>query len=89
MFTVIDQLPEPVKQKLESSWAHTFYHDYFCRLDKTIFSGLYSTKQSRPNTPVNILVGCETLKSGFGLSDERLYNQFLFDLQFRYAFKAA
>jgi len=62
-----------------------FYHDYFCRLDETIFSGLYSTKKSRPNTPVNILVGFETLKSGFGLSDERLYHQFLFDLQFRYA----
>ena len=34
---------------------------------------------------MNILVGFETLKSGFGWSDEELYNHFLFDLQVRYA----
>ncbi len=31
------------------------------------------------------MVGFETLKSGFGWSDEELYNHFLFDLQVRYA----
>jgi hypothetical protein len=79
MFTVIDQLSESVKRQLENSWAHVFYQEYFCRLDETVFSFLYSNKKSRPNTPVNILVGFETLKSGFGLSDEKLYNYFLFD----------
>lgn len=85
MFTVVDQLPEAVKQNLETSWAHVFYHEYFCRLDETVFSVLYSKKKSRPNTPINILVGFETLKAGFGLSDERLYDHFMFDLKFRYA----
>lgn len=85
MFTVIDQLSKSARRQLESSWAHIFYHEYFCRLDETVFAVLYSTKKSRPNTPINLLVGFETLKSGFGISDEKLYNHFLFDLQFRYA----
>jgi hypothetical protein len=34
---------------------------------------------------VNVLVGLETLKSGFGWSDEELYDHFLYDLQVRYA----
>ncbi len=70
---------------MEKSWAKTFYDEYFCKIDEKVFSVLYSDKNSRPNTPVNILVGFETLKSGFGWSDEELYNHFLFDLQVRYA----
>jgi len=85
MFTAVDQLPETAKKNLEKSWAQVFYHEYFCKLDESVFSVLYSEKKSRPNTPINILVGFETLKSGFGLSDERLYDHFMFDLKFRYA----
>ena len=85
MFTAVDQLPKSALQKLKNSWAQVFYDEYFCRLDETVFFPLYSEKKSRPNTPVNLLVGFETLKSGFGLSDERLYEHFLFDLKFRYA----
>ena len=85
MFTVVDQLSETARKHLEESWAHGFYHEYFCKLDESVFSVLYSEKFSRPNTPINILVGFETLKSGFGLSDERLYEQFLFNLKFRFA----
>jgi len=85
MFTAVDQLPETARKLLEKSWAKTFYDEYFCKIDEKVFSVLYSDKNSRPNTPVNILVGFETLKSGFGWSDEELYNHFLFDLQVRYA----
>ncbi|MDW8325907.1 MAG: transposase [Anaerolineales bacterium] len=35
--------------------------------------------------PVNVLVGLEALKSGFGRSDAELYEQFLYNLQVRYA----
>lgn len=84
-FTLIDQLPDKMKKRLEKSWAHVFYHEYFCLLDESGFSKLYSKKKSRPNIPVNILVGFETLKCGFGMSDEDLYEQFLFNLQYRYA----
>ena len=85
MFTAVDQLPRTARKLLENSWAQIFYDEYFCRIDEKVFSVLYSNKKSRPNTPVNILMGFETLKSGFGWSDEELYNHFLFDLQVRYA----
>jgi hypothetical protein len=35
--------------------------------------------------PINILVGAEILKAGFGWSDEELYDQIQFNLQVRYA----
>jgi len=85
LFTAVDYLPRTARKRLESSWASVFYEEFFSRLDEEVFSVLYSEKKSRPNTPVNILVGFETLKSGFGWSDEELYNHFLFDLQVRYA----
>ena len=34
---------------------------------------------------MNVLVGLETLKLGFGWSDEELYDHFLYNLQVRYA----
>ena len=46
---------------------------------------LYADEPSRPNIPVNVLVGQETLKSGIGWSDEELYDHFLYDLQERYS----
>jgi hypothetical protein len=46
---------------------------------------LYSEEASRPNVPVNVLVGAEILKSGFGWSDEQLYEQVCFNLQVRHA----
>ena len=85
MFTAVDQLPPAARKLLDESWASTFYEEYFCKIDENILAPLYSTKRSRPNTPVNILIGFETLKSGFGWSDEELYNHFLFDMQVRYA----
>jgi hypothetical protein len=44
--------------------------EVFCRVDEAIFEVLYSDKASRPNVPVNVLVGLEILKAGFGWSDE-------------------
>src|SRR5512135_2005410 len=70
---------------LENSWGGAFYRELFCRIAETLFAKLYSEKASRPNTPINVLVGMEILKSGFRWSDEDLYNAFLFDLQVRYA----
>jgi hypothetical protein len=52
----------------------------FCRIDEEIFAPLYSEEASRPNTPVNVLVGLEVLKSGFGWSDEELCEQLGFNL---------
>lgn len=81
----IDALPSKLKERLEASWAGTFYREVFVRLDEAPFAVLYSDEASRPNIPINVLVGLETLKSGFGWSDEQMYENFCFNLQVRYA----
>jgi len=85
MFTSITSLPEDELNLLEQSWAGTFYSEVFCRLDERLLAVLYSDKPSRPNVPVNILVGLEILKASFGWSDEELIHAFYFNLQVRYA----
>lgn len=81
----VTQFPEAKRQRLEDSWAGTFYHGVFCRIDESIFAPLYSDEPSRPNTPVNVSAGLEMLKSGFNWSDEELFNHLDFDVQVRYA----
>jgi hypothetical protein len=85
MFSGMDQLPAKARKRLQSSWAEAFYQELFSRIDESAFSVLYSEKKSRPNIPVNILVGLDALKSGYGWSDEELYDHYLFDLQVRHA----
>ena len=81
----IRDLPEEQQQRLETSWAGVFYRDFFNRIKEDAFAVLYSDIASRPNVPVNVLLGLETLKAGFGWSDEEMYDHFNFDLQVRYA----
>jgi len=85
MFSSVDSLPAKALKRLESSWAGTFYHQVFMRIDESIFAVLYCDEPSRPNIPINVLVGLETLKSGFGWTDEEMYDHFCFDVQVRYA----
>jgi hypothetical protein len=66
MFSSISSLPEKQLKRLEASWAGTFYCEFFARIDEQPFAVLYSDQPSRPNIPINVLVGLETLKSGFG-----------------------
>jgi hypothetical protein len=81
----VNDLPEKKRKRLESSWAEDFYRDFFSRIGEDAFAVLYVDYPSRPNVPINWLVGLETLKAGFGWSDEELYDHFCFDLQVRYA----
>ena len=84
-FSAQGLLPTKLREKLLISWAEAFYQLVLCQIDETIFAPLYSEKASRPNVPVNVLVGLEILKSGFGWSDEVLHQQVCFNLQVRHA----
>jgi len=81
----VNDLPEKHRKRLENSWAGVFYKEFFNRLKEGPFSVLYADIPSRPNTPVNVLVGLEYLKAGFGYSDEELYDAFIYNMQVRYA----
>jgi len=81
----VSQLPEKHRMRLENSWAGLYYREVFCRINEDLFAVLYADFPSRPNVPVNVLVGLEFLKAGFGWSDEELYDAFNYNLQVRYA----
>jgi hypothetical protein len=81
----VNDLPEKKRKRLANSWADDFYHQYFSRINEEAFAVLYVDHPSRPNVPINWLVSLETLKAGFGWSDDELYDHFCFDLQVRYA----
>jgi len=85
LISAASELPEKQRNRLENSWAGTFYKEFFSRIQEESFAVLYSEKASRPNVPVNVLVGLEALKSGFGWSDEELYENYCYNLQVRYA----
>ncbi len=85
LISAASELPEKQLKLLKGSWANSFYHEFFCRIDEEIFAVLYSSEPSRPNVPVNVMAGLEVLKAGFGWSDEELYENFCFNLQVRYA----
>jgi hypothetical protein len=85
LISAASDLPEKQRKRLENSWASVFYREFFCRIDEEAFAVLYSEVNSRPNVPVNVLVGLEALKAGFGWSDQELYENYCYDLQVRYA----
>ncbi|MBC8507865.1 MAG: transposase [Chloroflexi bacterium] len=85
LISAASELPEKQRKRLKASWAGVFYTEFFCRVDEEVFAVLYSEKASRPNVPVNVLVGLEALKAGFGWSDQELYEHYCYDLQVRYA----
>jgi hypothetical protein len=81
----VDELPDKLRKRLENSWAGVFYREFFTRLNEAPFGVLYADCPSRPNIPVNVLVGLEYLKAGNGWSDEEMYDEFCYDIQVRYA----
>lgn len=78
-------LPPKMRKQMKASWAHTFYQEVFVRIPEEPFAVLYSEEDSRPNAPVNILIGADILKAGFGWSDAELEENIHFDLLVRYA----
>ena len=85
LFSDLDNLPQKQRERLEKSWAGVFYRECFARLDEEVFAVLYSEEGSRPNVAVNVLVGLEILKAGFGWSDSEVYDAFNYNVQVRYA----
>ncbi len=84
LFSTLFDLPAKQRERLEESWAGVFYEEVFSRIDEEIFAILYSDKASRPNIPVNVLVGLEILKDGNGWTDEEMYSNFCYNVQVRY-----
>jgi hypothetical protein len=80
-------MPEYLKKILQDSWAHPFQQIIFPAIDEDRFEVLYSDKPSRPNSPVNVIIGALILKEIFGLSDAELLASIYFDDRFQYALR--
>lgn len=73
------------KKVLENSWAHIFSEEIFPAIDEERFSVLYSDKASRPNTPVNVIIGALIIKELFDYSDDEIVENLMLDLHLQYA----
>lgn len=78
-------LPKYLRKNLEKSWASPFNQYIFSNINEERFEVLYSNEVSRPNTPVNVLVGLLILKENFMLPDEDLVGSLHFDMRFQFA----
>ncbi|NCA99753.1 MAG: transposase [Clostridia bacterium] len=71
---------------LKKSWAEYFGQHIFPLINEERFSVLYSSNPaSRPNTPVNVIIGLLMLKELFDHTDDNLLETLIFDVRFQYA----
>ena len=86
LFDKLAFLSRREQQMLEKSWAQTFSDHIFTRINEHIFAPLYSEKtNSRPNAPINVVVGALILKDFSGFNDEEITEACEFDFRYQYA----
>ena len=85
LFDAFHSLTPREQRVLEHSWAKVFADEVFPAIDEDRFSVLYSKKASRPNTPVNVIIGALILKELFDLSDDEVVENVILDPRYQYA----
>lgn len=79
-------LPPDARRRLEESKEYAFYRRVFCRIPEELFADLYSSNAaSRPNAPINTLVGALLLQHMNNWTFEELFDRLAFDLKTRAA----
>ena len=74
------------QRMLNSSWAQAFSDHVFGHINEQIFAPLYSEQRnSRPNAPINVIVGALILKDFTGQTDDEMLESCEFDLRYQYA----
>ena len=85
LFDSFNNLTTREQKALENSWAKVFAEEVFPKIDEKPFAVLYSDKASRPNTPVNVIIGACIIKELFDYSDDELVEGLMLDLRLQYA----
>ena len=85
LFDPLNTMTEREKKILDRSWAKYFAKFIFPKIDEIPYAVLYSDKDSRPNTPVNVQIGALLIKELTNLSDDELLESLMFDIWFQYA----
>src|SRR5690554_1698823 len=86
-FDKVHNMPKYLQKMLYNSWAHIFQEFIFPEINENRFEVLYSDKSSRPNSPVNVIIGALILKEIFQLTDAQLLEAIFFDDRFQYALR--
>ena len=73
------------KKFMDRSWAKYFADYIFPNIDEQVFAQLYSDVASRPNTPVNVIVGGLLLEQLTNQSDDDMMASMMFDLRYKVA----
>ena len=83
MFNSMHGLTEREKRFLVNSWAEEFSNTIFPAINEERFAVLYSGKDAtRPNPPVNVIVGALLIKELMGLMDEELVEHVMFSAHY-------
>ena len=85
LFDSFTNLTAREQKALENSWAKVFAEEIFPKIDEKPFAVLYSEKASRPNTPVNVIIGACIIKELFDYSDDEMVEGLMLDLRLQYA----
>ena len=86
LFGIEAQLPPNLWDRLRESKEYAFYERIFCRIPEELFADLYSeSPATRPNTPINVLVGALILQHLNDWTFEELIDRVSFDLKVRAA----
>ncbi|MDO4621583.1 MAG: transposase [Eubacteriales bacterium] len=81
----VRDLDERERRIFDKSWAKQFGDKIFPLIDESRFAVLYSDKASRPNTPVNCVVGGILLERLLDMTDEEMIETLIFDVRYQYA----
>ena len=85
-FGVDTQLSPELRNRLYESKEYAFYREVFCQIPEALFAELYEDNPaSRPNAPVNRLVGAMILQHLNDWTFEELLDRVAFDLKARVA----
>ena len=86
LFDSLTFLSERKQKMLESSWAHQFSQEIFVNINEMLFAPLYSSStNSRPNAPINVIVGAMMLAEFNGISEDEMIETMEFDFRYQYA----
>ena len=73
----VAMMPETQRTRLEDSWAGAFRECCFKQIDESIFAVLYTDVPSRPNVPINVLVGMKRLYRILNVDEKAAYASML------------
>ena len=85
MFDASKWMDQRVKRELDKSWAPIIYEYVYKKIDEEKFRVLYDNVKGRPNTSVRKLITLELIQHLVNVSDDELWQMYLFDYRVSYA----